>query len=643
MLTVKLLAVLGWILLCYSLERKYLILYPFVVVSSIISALYVSGLAGMLPAGYYLILTGGLIAGSVCLIRSGIDRSWWDGMAKEPGFIVLVAAIFLYTFFVPPDIFAYWDEWAFWGLVPKEMMLTGALRGPSSFYGLHDYPPGTALLQYFFAMGTEKSIQACYVAQFTMIASAIAVMGFPLRWKHAPLIPVVLFAIFYGVSNFGHGFSSLYVDHLIAVYFAMIVVACLVSGLRSWALCFLAPPLFTLVLIKKAGLFFAVLAVVIIVCDLCVRDMGSQGNKSSQVRIKTFLGQTFQPWTKAWIIIVPVLLVALAPFLAHQTWKTRVDHMNVSRSFSAPVTLTMVREGFSGEASESLKIIRSNFKNFFWKQGFSNSDRFPVPVWTMILAAIMLAGLHWNRLPGHPGRGSIALSILLFGNGIFFFSLLVMYMFSFNAYEGPRLASVQRYCQTPMLGFYLVAFSCLIPRGWNPGKHRAALRNGLLLTLIISGCYLFEPIPIDPAETASSAYSLSETTANRHRPALELIKKNVAQDSKVFIIVQNSKGFEFRVIRFFLFPLASNDWFWSVGRLWNQDDVWTNDLSIQELSDKLQDYDYLYIGEHNPNLWTQYGVLFKDPVYRSPGIYAILKSPESELVKLAVPDFCLKD
>jgi len=139
-LLLKILALTGYTFLGVALLRRRAELVNFLVVSSVICALYVFSVTGLLLAGYWLVLIGGWVS-FACASGLALRRPGIVGDLLTPGWLCFLACTIYYSYLVHDTVPLYWDEFAHWGLSAKEMLHTDALLDQSALYPNLGYPP----------------------------------------------------------------------------------------------------------------------------------------------------------------------------------------------------------------------------------------------------------------------------------------------------------------------------------------------------------------------------------------------------------------------------------------------------------------------------------------------------------------------
>ncbi len=229
--------------------------------SAILAVLYVGSLAGQLkPVAALLLIVGSLIA------IYEIAHSVRQRISLPTPLGVLVTLCALFAILHHQASFYLYDEFSHWGIFLKEMLASDAVWGSDSNAMVLRYPPGAPLWQYFFLRFTGFTEGGAYLAQFCLLMLPLLVLWQDVKWRQLYWLLSVFALVALTLSNFGHGFSSLYVDHLLGAWFAGTIFNFMLdmeerspTQLLSYVL-----PITTLALIKDAGLFFAAAAIGII-------------------------------------------------------------------------------------------------------------------------------------------------------------------------------------------------------------------------------------------------------------------------------------------------------------------------------------------------------------------------------------------
>ncbi len=236
-------------------------------VSAALVVLFLAALANTLSSAVVILLaTGSFLACYECYrhLRNG------EQFPVPLGIFAVLGV--LYWLLHSGSSLYYYDEYSHWGVFLREMLASKALWGADTNSMHPRYLPGTSLWQYYFAVYSGRPEGAAYLAQFVLLMTPLMVLWEKVAWRqvlwHIGLLALLIVLLF----NFGHGFTSLYVDHLLGAWFAGILLNFLVERknsnlvhLGSYLL-----PLAVIVLTKTTGVFFAMAVAGIIALLLLV-------------------------------------------------------------------------------------------------------------------------------------------------------------------------------------------------------------------------------------------------------------------------------------------------------------------------------------------------------------------------------------
>jgi hypothetical protein len=236
-------------------------------VSAILLVLFLGSLVGLLlPITLLLMITGSVLA-----VFEGFRLVRHRASLPIPVVIFALLSIVFWTVHSGSSYF-YYDEYSHWGVFLKEMLADNQLWSADTNSMHPRYLPGASLWQYFFSVFSRNPEGAAYLAQFALLLTPLLVLWERTHWRqviwHVGIIVLVVVA----VTNFGHGFVSLYVDHLLGAWYAGVLLNFLLElkCRRSIALFSYLLPLTVIVLIKTTGVFFAVSAAGIMALTLLV-------------------------------------------------------------------------------------------------------------------------------------------------------------------------------------------------------------------------------------------------------------------------------------------------------------------------------------------------------------------------------------
>lgn len=564
---------------------------PFFTISSLMCLLYAAAVAGQLLPGAYFLAGLGLAAGLAGAYFSGESLRKYSGRLLQPGTAVFfLLAAFLWAACFGFQYFA-WDEFSHWGLTIKEIFARNALLGADSVLACKDYPPATALFQYYLVVFTGWSEGVTCFSQALVALSAAAALLTGLRWSQWLKAAVLVVFLNFLMERFGFNLRSLYVDHVLGLFFGGLLAAYFLGGdYRPRALLKLLPALFILPLIKSAGVLLALMAAAIITADQFCRFRAARPQpRKGRGRLLAGL----------------CALLLLAPLLSAKTWSLRVKTLNLPQTLSTKAGLPELKRTFSAAATERDKQTLANFGKAFLS---TRAEKALPPLHMLLLLACLGLALAWKRK--EPGESCVLLSatfITLAGFALYTAGLVFLYLYSFGSYEGLGLASFGRYMSIFFMAWSLF-LAVFILRGPASGDSRLLPYWAKAVILLAGAWWLANKggFPQPPAGNNELRRQASEKAAR----ALALMPAG----AKVYLIWQNDNGYGPQVLSYELAPHATSirDGAWSLGKPYYPGDVWTADLTPAAWQEKLKGYDYVLLGNADKNFRDAYGGLFED-------------------------------
>lgn len=578
-----------------------------------ISALYGAALSGVLYPACLALLAGGLGLLGWQLVT---DRRHLRALAAAvltPGVVLFVALSLAAWLKYQGAYFWVWDDFSHWGLVIKELVATHRLGGVDGAVTFKDYPPGTALWQYALVALTGWSEGAAMVAQTMLLWAVLATMLTGVAWRRVARIVATVLLFYLVVISFGHDVASMLVDHVLAAWMAGAIVIWWTSRDDMPAVTWrLLPVLFALPLIKTPGFALALTA-------------------AGAVALATWLDRPrdARPDARKWLLIV---LLVVAPVLAFGSWKLHVAQANFPVSFQLTADATA---GASPKAAaERQRVTVSAFGRALVVQpiGVNNIQRRPV-ISTLGWLGLLGLGLFvvWHCLPaGSARRRFVALHLgLALGAVVYVGGLLWLYLTAFNAYEGPRLASFDRY-----MGLYALAWGLVLA----VQLFEAARAEGVWRWVGVGAIAVFIGLlvrwgPYDGLSRlttpAPPLLALRQELRANHLPDPGALAPD---RRRVYVVWQNTSGLEFWILRYEMAPRLVGQLNWSrepfsLGEPYGAEDVFTRPMSARAWSDMLKvGFDYVLIGHADAGFARHYGRLFPGGVRE--GLYTVVPQPD---------------
>jgi hypothetical protein len=584
-LALFLLSYAGWFLFLTGTKLWPTATLPLLISSLTIAGLYIFSLAGLLLPGAWFLAGMGVALGLAGLFRSRERPKEYFGRLLEPGPAIFFLTAVPFWLLLSGTHYASWDEFSHWGFIAKEISLRDALPPLESALRFKDYPPGTALFQYYVTFFTGWSEGATAFAQVLLVLSAAAALMQSITWKQRTRLAVVLSLSYLLIILFNFKPQSLYVDHILGLLFGMSIASALISEDGTVkTLLRLAPTLVILPLIKAAGLVLALIAAAAVSTNHLIAVGTRNGRKK---------------WLGSLCLCAALLL---APLIAAKSWNRHVVNMGAAKTFATKITPAETLKAFSGSAPEPAKTITANFKKALARKQVGRT--IPPVFLVLILSLAAFAALRKEVRRRENLQIRAGLLWMLAGFIVYASGLLLLYLFSFSSYEGSRLASFGRYMGGFFLGWSFVTAAFFLRLPPSAAAARLARYAGWLIILTALFCLGANSFKKVSAEKTLLHESIREKAAYA-------VSKTPA-DAIIYIIWQGSDGFEPQVMAYELAPriTSTRGGSWSLGKPYGPEDVWTSDISPKDWQAVLMDYDYVMIGRADKQFRDRFASLF---------------------------------
>lgn len=196
---------------------------PAVALAGQILCLYALSLPGFLKAGSFAVTLFGLAALLWCVLR---ERGSLLREILDPGVLFFVFYAGFMLVLNRHHVLTGYDNFTHWAVITKEMYLTDALPRAGTMVTFTNYPPATALYQYyvvrFLGFGERQMVLAMNVLGGAMVSCCFA----GARWDQPRNLLARLVLVFAVLTVTPEHFRNLYVDALLGfILLAMGVLA----------------------------------------------------------------------------------------------------------------------------------------------------------------------------------------------------------------------------------------------------------------------------------------------------------------------------------------------------------------------------------------------------------------------------------
>lgn len=525
----------------------------------VLAALYVASLLGILWYGAAALLLVGLALGGLAVVQAVRER-------KRPGssgYYVVIAACIGFFVLHRNSSFYRFDEFAHWGIFLRDLVHSHALWGAASNSMHPHYLPGTPLWQYWFCAFTGFADANAYFAQFLLLLAPILILCDLARKQAIGWLLAILSLCIFLLASFSNGLASLYVDHIVALWIAAILVVIVRQPLLERTnLMLLAVLLIPLALFKGIGIAF-VLVISFTAAGLLILESHQQ---PVAARIRH---------------VLLLLAVVLAPSLCMRVaWSVNRRAAETPRSQQS--LATVVRAAVQGE--ENVAPYGDEIRRRFWQvvtsQGICRSPvserlhSFTYPamplyqdpmrlstlgllvgflLWQGLVLAATVGKTRWRWLVAACGMFAGSVAYLAF--------LYVNYRYCLGDY-GLQLSSFIRYMSVAAVPLMVLCVAPLIPQETRTARvltirERTFPVPALLLAFGALYLAVYETPYLRPLARPNPAVPLRETMTPFCAKVCELVG-----DAPVCVVLPTDRSEQLgRLILFLLSPThARGDW-----------------------------------------------------------------------------------
>lgn len=566
-------------------------------VSAVIVVLFVVSLVNMLAIGVPLLLAAGIVLAcyeSVRHLRNG------QQFPVPLGILAVLGAV--YWLLHSGSSLFYYDEYSHWGVYLREMLASKALWGADTNSMHPRYLPGTSLWQYYFSVYSGRPEGAAFLGQFVLLLTPLMVLWEKIAWRHVLWHLGILVLLIVLIFNFGHGFTSLYVDHLLGAWFAGILLNFLVDEkagslpqLGSYLL-----PLAVLVLIKTTGVFFAVAVSGIIALLLVMqKDNASRTGLSRR-------------WFKA-VAFPSIALVLCMSILS--IWNFNRDSLGVGDGQGEAASLLgSIASGESVLSEAQQEELTRRFVEVLMHQQISKdevsaqynafsypimgafNERFRLTTFSMLGFSLIAIFLAWYAVLANENRLTwlVAAASTWLTGVVYIAGLYLGYRYASRSDYDLLLSSYVRYSHSMLLPIALFCFSPLLPlfKGAQAptvklGENWFVERRFCIFAVTLFAMYVFESPYLRPLYAEQPPHDFRVQT----EPVTDRMRE-LTGDSPLWVFFPNDveNGALGQMLQYQLSP----------GRVHVEEDSARLLTETATLREELRNWDYIWFANKNP-------------------------------------------
>lgn len=519
-------------------NKKIITLLPVSIIISIL-VVYIFSLFTKISIAFYISLFIGIITLIYCLIKKDKDllKRWMD---KDNIWIIIIYILIVLISFNKG--FHGWDDYSHWGIMVKESLRLDTFYSiEESTLSIHkDYPPLATLYEIMWVKIIGSYSEAYLIRATTFLGVSFLTPVFDDKNNYLKLaIIFVTTCIFKDLSFLFY--QTIYTDVLLSLSISYSLYQTFKKTFDISDLIILALSLSFLVLIKQVGFVFYILCLFSLLINIIFNKIKINKN----------------------------FIILLLPIIFYKSWDIYISMFEMPIQFSVDlkslfgfIRILLFKEG------ESYQYIAGiNYLNAIFTKGiFLNlSYVFWVIVFTLILGYI-------------SKKDKFNKGIIYFLGALgYSYLMLILYMYSFGPYEGPNLASFDRYLNTYLyVGVILIMYDVCI----NSIKIQLIY---LILGILISNVNL---INLKPAFTYESWGNYLYEDYNK-------ILRHIDKDRSIYIVVENDNGIVREMMSYYLNPIYVHG-----GNI--------EGITLDEFKSSILSSGYLYVLRSNDYIYENY-------------------------------------
>lgn len=599
-------------LVSIRLKKPFGLICPFSIMLAVL-IVYLSGVVtGSFVAGY-MILSGAFVVLIALLIydvvrsRASVAEAVRSYCFTGGGFAYLIFAglCFLIARMHGSDL-VYWDEFAHWGQMAKELFRLDAFYTVDQTTLLYhnDYPPAIPLWEAMCAKMAGQwdgrymyaSLWLLQCATFLPLIDAVGKKSKRFATAGITVANILLFCVLF-VPCFDNGTASfwlsIYIDTVLALLFGLGLYLAFQPRKSNFLWFSLGILLCFLVLVKQSSLFFIGCIVIALMVSVIFLAPKADRHRS--------------------LVRCAVLVVACVAF--YLSWKLVLSTSTVPSAqgqFSIPLSgaLSVPAILFGGGSDVQQEVVA------LYGQALLGKPIAPY-LWldvSYVGASLLLVAMTLAACMLFKVRIRTAVCIAgfqLFAAALYAVFMLVMYLFSFSETDGLNLVCFERYMNTGLVGLYMASFMLFLQRTYDGGGRFDFAPS----ILVAAFCAMLMVSPGAMAQIRTEDNKSAKEFSND----ASLLEAALPENSSVFIVNEGGNPFETLEIAYYadgikisreveggLFSVADLSW----------------EATPAQMMEMLSDEDYLYVKSIDQAFVDRYQSIFSESLENG-AIYSI--------------------
>lgn len=594
-------------------KKKFEQLLPFTFIISALSLFLSQFIFKTFIVGYVVCLISSLefLINELFINRTSIKKLKTKYLTKGfYAFSILYLLVIIYDF---NRFFTHWDELSHWGKMVKEMFrLDSFYSVDSSNLLVHkDYPPMISLMQLFFtylsgSFNEIYLIRILHLFEGSLIVSLIPFEHDKLKNNiYKSCFSVVFIFLLTLLFDTALVVNSIYTDYVMALLSAyMIIFIYKIRKINYKNLSALAILSVFLLLTKQASIAFYLL----VLLTLVVKVLFKKENRNRKAIIKS------------------VILMIIIPVVFYFIWSFYVKSLGIVGQFDLSKLklgdFIGILKGTAGEEWQRTTIF--NFGFAIMDKSIINSSIISLSFFQLFLIIEFIVFVRFLNKKDNRKPLIFLMILFLIGAVGYMALMLILYVFAFGIYEGPVLASFDRYMCTYILFCLYILFFVYITN--NNVKLENIKKNVYLLFIIVILIVPTAYLKIRPDQML-----IRNKDFDTYREIAKQIDSIVDTDDKVYIIDQNEDNGAVYKINYFSNKIITNNINYHFDTTSND----TIQYFYNNLNEGVLEYDYLYTYNIDSEFVEKYQFLCKNTI-EGRTLYKIIKNNNTtELIKVS--------
>lgn len=213
-------------------------------------------------------------------------------------------------------------------------------------------------------------------------------------------------------------------------------------------------------------------------------------------------------------------------------------------------------------------------------------------------------------------KWNIYILAFLCGLGVYTLGLLLLYVFTYSEWEARHLASYQRYLSSYLIGIFCFCLSVLFYYILQKIKNKSTasvtiIGIGYILLLFLPRTEL-DNITCDKDEIVEG----TNTLRIQYRDIEQYIPYFDYHTDKIYLVCQNTQGFEYLYLRYLLSPVPIGGPMYSVGEPYGESDLYTYNYTLDRWLEEIvnQNVTYVYLHLIDEQFIEKYGSAFEGAI-----------------------------